>query len=348
LFVLGLLGMASLVLAGRSLAAVTPHLVVTSREAGHNQTLTITASKQLTDDAVGRVQLYVPSGFTLNSPADGSRVGLASANVVMRDVNPNTEQSWGGTVVAVPITDPDAAFESSNCDGNQHLAAWMVHLRGPRGTFSFPVFVDGASSFGPYVLVACFRPPDVPASDPNRSPNGTVVDSFTLLLKPFFRPTADGSYLWRSLWTPFHAGTETLDTTAQVEAQSSVVIPAGQIVIFGKTSTTKVGGKSVVQVTLSGQVLVDSEPVGPVRVTIRHGVTPAALVALGSVITGTDGGYTKVVTMLAKKQYYQASAELRAQDLGATGCQASFPNVPCIDATAGAGRVVSGAMLVER
>ena len=83
-----LAGMIALVVAGRSLAAVTPHLIVKSTETGTGQTLSIVASKQKADDPVGRVQLYVPTGFTLNSPASGS-VGKATAKVVMRDVDPS-------------------------------------------------------------------------------------------------------------------------------------------------------------------------------------------------------------------------------------------------------------------
>jgi hypothetical protein len=346
--ILSLLGMAALVLAGRSLGAVTPHLVVTSTAAGPGQTLSISASRQKVDDPIGRVQFYVPTGFTLDAPGDGGSAGKATARVVLRDVNPNAELAFSGAIVAVPITDPALVFENTNCDGSQHLAAWMVHLKGSKGALSFPIFVDAGSQYGPYVLVACFRPPDVAASDPNRSSKGAVVDSLNLALTPFFRPTTTGGYLWRSLWTPFTAGAETLNTSGNVEAQSTVAIPSGQVVIFGKKSTAKVGGKPVVRLTITGQVLVGGEPQGPVRVTIRHGAAPTKLVSLGSVVTGTDGGYTKVVTLLAKKQYFQAVAELRSKDLGSTGCQSSFPNVPCLDATAGAGRTVSGLMLVKR
>src|SRR5262249_43904403 len=154
-----------------------------------------------------------------------------------------------------------------NCDGNTHLAAWMVQLTGAKGvSLSFPVFVDGPSQFGPYVLTACFRPADVPAGTANRSAFGAVVGPVPLSLPPFNGPATAGEYRWRSLWTPFTAGTGTLDTTRNVEAQSVVTIPDGQIVIFGKKSTARVKGKSVSRVEISGRVLVGGEPVGPVLV----------------------------------------------------------------------------------
>jgi hypothetical protein len=335
--------------AGPSSAALTPKLVVSSVETAKSQMLTISASKPMADDAVGRVQFYVPTGYLLNSPAGGMSVGTATAQAVLRDVDPAHDQGLRGTVIAIGPGDGSVAWEAANCDGDTHLAAWMVQLTGAKGvSLSFPVFVDGPSPFGPYVLTACFRPADLPAGTANRSTFGAVVDSFTLSLTPFQRPTTAGDYRWRSLWTPFTAGTGTLDTTRNVEAQSIVTIPVGQIVIYGKKSAAKVKGKSVVRVEISGQVLVGGEPVGPVLVTIRHGSSPAKLVSLGTAKVGSDGGYTKFVTVTGSRQYFQASAHVPAKDLGANGCQASFPGVPCVDATTGAGRAISGTMLVKR
>jgi hypothetical protein len=99
---------------------------------------------------------------------------------------------------------------------------------------------------------------------------------------------------------------------------------------------------------VSGQVLVGGEPVGSVTVTIRHGSSPTKLVALGTFKAGADGGYTAFATLTKSRQYFQASAHLPAKDLGASGCQASFSGVPCVDATTGAGRAVSGIMLVKK
>jgi hypothetical protein len=350
---LGLAGMIALIVAGRSLGAVTPHLIVHSTEAGPGQTLSIVASKQKADDPVGRVQVYVPNGFLLNAPATGKSVGKATAKVVVRDVDPNSEATMVGGVSAISLTSTSIAYENTSCDGDQHLAAWMVQLKGAKGsTLSFPIFVDATSgastSFGPYVLVACFRPADLAANDPNRSAAGSVVDSLSLALSPFFRPTVDGDYRWRSVWTPFAAGTGTLNTAAAVEAQSIVTIPTGQIVIFGKKSTVSVHGKKIERVTITGQILVGGEPVGPGLVTIRHGSTSDKLISLGGAKVGTDGGYTTFATLLGPKEYFQVSSSLVAKDLGVSGCQASFTGVPCIDATSGGGRTISGTMLVKR
>jgi hypothetical protein len=338
-----------LLTAGTASAALTPKLIVSSVETAKSQTLTISASKATTDDAVGRIQFYVPAGYLLDSPAGGASVGTATAQAVLHDVDPAHTQGLRGTVIAIGPGDGSVAWEAANCDGNTHLAAWMVQLTGSKGvSLSFPVFVDGPSAFGPYVLNACFRPADLPSGTANRAAFGAAVDSFTLSLTPFQRPTAAGDYRWRSLWTPFAAGTGTLNTAGNVEAQSIVTIPEGQIVIYGKKTAGKIKGRSVIRLEISGRVLVAGEPVGPLLVTIRHGSSPAKLISLGTVKVGTDGGYTKFATLTGRRQYFQASAHLPAKDLGASGCQASFQGVPCVDATTGAGRTISGTMLVKR
>jgi hypothetical protein len=348
---LGLVGAGALVVASRSLGAVTPALVVAAGPVGPSQTLSISASRQKTDDPVGRLQLFVPGGYTLSSPVSGARVGTAAATVVIGAGDQAAGQSRQGLVVAISPTDPAVAYESASCDPSQHLAAWMVHLNGSGSTFSFPIFVDASSgagsSFGPYVLVACLRPPDVAPTDPNRSPNGTAIVSFTLALTPFVSPPTPGGYLWRSLWTPFAAGTGVLDDAATVEAQSTAEIPAGELVISGTRWTIKVRGEAVVLVAVSGQVLFDGQPQASVLVRIRHGATASKLVGLGRVRTGSDGRYVEVAPVL-RTQYLQAAADLPAKDLGASGCQASFATIDCLDATSGAAHLVSATIVVKR
>ncbi len=336
-----LCSVSALALAGPSLGAVTPQLKVATVG---GQTLSITVSRQQTDDPVGRVELVVPTGFTLASPAVGGSVGTATAKIVSRDVDPNTEHSWSGSVRTIAPTDPTVAYESASCDPVDHLAAWVVRLSAGKQTFSFPIFVDAptdaTASFGPYLLVACFRSADLPATDPNRSAKGSVVDSFTLSSNRFVNPTAVGNYVWRSFWTPFTAGTGDLDTTATVEAQSSSVVPAGEVDLAAMTSTARAGGVRVVVVTIFGRVLVGGAPTGSVVVRLRRGPTATKLVGLVRVRTGADGVYLDVVA-LPRAQYFQAIVYLPAKDLGAAGCQASFADIPCLDATTGAGHVVS-------
>jgi hypothetical protein len=146
-------------------------------------------------------------------------VGTATARAVLHDVDAAREQGLKGRVIAIGPSDGSVAWETANCDGSTHLAAWMVELTGAKG---------------------------------------------------------------------------------------------------------------------------------PLIVTIRHGSSPAKLVSLGSAKVGTDGGFTKFATITGSREYFQVSAHLPPKDLGASGCQASFAGVPCVGATMGAGRTISGTMRVRR
>lgn len=350
--ILGVAASVSLVAAGNALGAVTPRLVVSSNGAPVGpSTLSISASRQTSDDPVGRIQIFVPSGFTLSSPSPGAQVGTATARVVAGDVNPTAEQPLSGTVRAISPTDPTVAYENASCDTSGHLAAWMVRLGTGRTALSFPIFVDAVSdtgaSFGPYVLVACFRAADLPPSDPARSRAGGVIDSFTLNLTRFTVPTTAGGYLWRSLWTPFAAGTGSLDPAGSVEAQSTAQVLAGAITIDATTTPIKLQAKPMVLLIVSGRVLVDNQPQAGVLVRIRHGAFISKLVGLGRVRTASDGLYLQA-TLMHATQYLQASADLPATDLGESGCQPSFGDIPCLDATTGTGHVASMNMLVKR
>ena len=350
--ILGVVAVVSLVLADRSLAAITPRLLVTSSAtAAGPQTLSISGSSQKTDDQVGRIQLFVPIGFTLDSPPPGTRVGAVSARFVARGLSSAAEQSSTGSVTAISPTDPAVAYEGTSCDPGQHLAAWMARLGTGRTALSFPIFVDASSdataSFGPYVLVVCFRPANLAAADPNRSPGGRVIDSWTLTLTPFTAPTTAGGYLWRSLWTPFAAATGALDPTASVEAQSTVNVLAAGITIEAATTTLELHGTPVTLLIVSGRVLVDGQVQPGALVRIRHGPRSSELVALGRVRTGSDGIYVQV-SVLRATQYLEASVSVPGNDLGSAGCQPSFADTPCLDATTSTGNAATPTVLVKR
>jgi hypothetical protein len=341
----------ALVIAGRSLAGLTPHLLVNSVLAGAKQTLSVSASRAPGDDPLGRFQLFVPAGYALGSPAPGKQVGTVTAKVVITDQSPAAEKSLSGTVVAISPTDPVVSYEATTCDPGQHLAAWLARVGAGKTAFSFPIFVDAPSesgtSFGPYVLVACFRPPGLPPGDPGRSPNGGVIDAFTLALTPLTAPTTAGGYLWRSLWTPFAKTGGTLDPTGTVEAQSTVALPPGELTIAATKTTLALHGTPFAVLIVSGRVLVGGEPQAGVTVRIRHGPLPSKLVGLARVPTGSDGVYLATVVQHGS-QYLQAGADLPSRDAGAAGCQPSFGSIPCLDATTGAGHLATGTLLIRR
>ena len=69
------------------------------------------------------------------------------------------------------------------------------------------VFVDqttGAEAqLGPYKLVSCFKS----IAGANSDAYGNKFVSMSIAIDRLAAPTAAGSYLWRSLWTPFASDT---------------------------------------------------------------------------------------------------------------------------------------------
>jgi hypothetical protein len=196
------------------------------------------------------------------------------------------------------------------------------------------------------VLGACYKPADLPATDPNRSAAGDVVLSFTLSPNAFGTPTAAGSYLWRSLWTTFGAGTGALNTAATGEAQSATVVPGGQLDLQAATSSLRVHKTTVPVAVVSGQVSIGAQPQPSVLVRVRRGGSANALHVLTRVRTGLGGEFA-AVALLSGRTSFQAVADIPGKDLGTAGCQQSFPDIPCLDATNGAIRLTSAVVTVK-
>jgi hypothetical protein len=225
-----------------------------------------------------------------------------------------------------------------------------VRLKSGTHSLAFPIFVDaqptGSSPTGDYALVACFRPADLAATDPSRSPEGDVVESFTFSPTAFGAPSAPGTYLWRSLWTPFGAGTGALNTAGTVETQSVVTTPVGQLDLQAAKSSLRVQRKTVAVAVISGSVSVGGQPQPAVIVRLRRGPIVSALQVLTRVHTGAAGEFA-AVALLPQRTSFQAVATIPAKDLGAAGCQASSPDIPCLDATSGAVRLTSAVVTVK-
>jgi hypothetical protein len=274
----------------------------------------------------------------LDAPAGGVDVGSVTATVQSKQIGPGTEMPFkmSGKLTAIPVNDPAVAYESANCAGGAgHSGAWLARLAGGDNSWTFVIFVDPTSGaeaqLGQYKLVVCFKS----VNGANADPYGNKFVSMSLAIDKLGAPTAAGSYVWRSLWTPFASDSSgTLNQAASVEAQSMVKLPGGVLTLNGKRA-----GTVHVRVTLSGKLLVDAEPIGGWTVAIRHGVKPTKLGPLGNVKTNGAGAFSKLVN-LKGPQYFQVGATTGGGDLGATACVASF-GVPCVSATSGKIAVVS-------
>jgi hypothetical protein len=337
-------GALALVFAGSAFGAVTPKLTVS---VGGPTVSIKTSDQNPSDDAIAKLEIYVPSGFGLKAPVGGTVVGTVSGQALVKDIDPATEHAFTGDVVAIETTDPATAYENASCDNTTHAAAWLVRMRTDEATTNLPIFVDKTSAseaqFGSYKLVFCMRPPDLGGGSANRSSMGTKVDSMRLVLKGFTIPKAPGDYRWRSLWTPFTSGAATMNTAGRVEAQSIVRVPTGVLTLTAKRMATGHGFR----IRLSGRLIAGIEPADGIRVGISHGKSKGHLVSLGSAATNGAGKYLKLATV-TKSQWFQAGVTLLDQDLGPGACTASFgTGIPCADATIGAAHVLSSFVHVK-
>jgi hypothetical protein len=324
----------ALVLANGALAAINPRLDIAS--APQSKSMTLGARVGQTDDWVGRLQVFVPSGYKLSPPAaTGTAVTIQA---VQMQIGPSNIVKMAGTMK--PAATNDAAIVSwatTNCDNTSHAATWMVSVLGGDDSWTFPVFVDNTAGnetqFGSQKLVFCFGPREAGA----QNPFSNKLLSLSMTLNGVTAPTAAGDYTWRSLWTPFAGqlpatqaggavqGGDALDQNASVEAQSVVHASTGVLTITSKKS----GGK----VVLGGKLVVNGESMDGISIRVKHGATPSRLVTLAVVKSGSTGAWT-ASTKLKKPQYFQAGATIAGGDLGSAGCKASF-GVPCVSATSG-------------
>jgi len=322
------------VFANGALAAINPRFEVTS--APQSKSLTIGARIGQTDDWIGRLQVYVPAGYKLGTPAaSGSPV---SVQAVETSVGPSNIAKLAGSLKAAAPNDAAAvSWATTNCDNAGHAATWMVSLLGGDGSWSFPVFVDNTTGsetqFGAQKLVFCFGPREVGA----QNTVGNKLLALSLTLQGVTAPTAAGDYTWRSLWTPFAnqpspanpsdgtAAGDTLNQSGGVEAQSVVHVSAGVLTIRAQKSGNRV--------VLSGKFLVNGEAGDGVAVRVKHGSSVGSLVSLATVKTSTTGAW-KTGAKLKKPSYFQAGVTVAGGDLGAAACKASF-GVPCVSTTSG-------------
>src|SRR6201989_25525 len=84
--------------------------------------LTIKVSQAQTDAQPAKIQIFVPSGYTLNtSAAPGTTIGTTSGSVFARDANIPLPLS-GDVVVAPPNT------AASPCFTGTHMAVWLLRV----------------------------------------------------------------------------------------------------------------------------------------------------------------------------------------------------------------------------
>ena len=309
----------ALAFSSSALAAINPRLDVGTGV--QSKSLTIGARVGQSDDWIGRLQVYIPTGYKLSAPATGT----VAVQAVETQLGTSNVGKLTGKLTAAPAGDATVAWASTNCDTGVHAAVSTVTVMGNDDSWILPVFVDNTTGtetqFGSQKLVICFGPRGPGGSNPMAN----KLLSLSMTLSGVTAPAA-GDFTWRSMWTPFAGPSgDALDQNASVEAQSIVHVAPAELTIAAK----KVGAK----VLLTGKLVVGGEAMDGIKVKVTHGATKTKLITLGSAKTNGAGIYS-LRTPLKTLRFFQAGATVGGGDLGAPACKASF-GLPCLSATSG-------------
>jgi hypothetical protein len=311
----------TLAVAGSAMAAyTTPRLLVTG------DTIAVTQSKD--DDPTAKVTIYVPVGYTFQlTPTTGTQIGNVEAQIQAKAISPDAIVPVGGTIVVDDPTKPQYQTpQSIGCRGatTPVSAVWLLNLSAAGQTLIVPMYVSppaaGEAAFAAAKLQVCLPSSDVPPAQGGAALGAKLISAILKLNTGFFTaPAAENR--WRAFWTPYNAGTATINAAATVETQS-IAAPAGRLTLRAKY--TKARKRAAVTGSLTqGTAGVAGAPV-QVLVNSRR---------VGTVQTGSGGGYSFNVRIVRKGLYsFQARTTVPNRDLGAAGCSQTIPPIPCISA----------------
>jgi hypothetical protein len=347
-----------LALAGSALASFAPRLVASNL--GTSTRLGVVVGEN--DAPTAKVQIYVPSGYQIATPAVGTKLGSVTAVASAVDL--------GGA--HLPLTGEVDAIASNpalqaQCGTTDAAQTWDLHVSAAGQTLDIPLYVvptaGPETAIGPAKLVVCLPPPDVPVGTPGRSTFGAKLLSATFDVSAITEPTATGDYRWTSLWTPYNPGVGTANAAGSVETQSLRHIPTTLKLTVKKTrivtvKKARVKGKLRKVTTVRTRVTFLSTATDNGKAPASVSVTTTAG---GKRVGGATGSF---VLTAGKKATVVATASVDGQtsvpsgtptsatdlfyaDLGSNGCvpSAIFGGLPCSDATTG-GTVVKATTTV--
>lgn len=328
LAVLALAGTTALAFAGNALA--TQKLSVSQTATS----VTIKVSQAQSDPQPAKIQIYVPSGYSINaSAAPGTKIGSTSGTVFSRDANIPLPLS--GDVQVVPPT-----TNAPGCDPVPHIAVWNLALAVAGQAINLPVHVDqlaGAeAALGAYKLVVCLAPDDVPRGTPGRSPNGARLLDATFTVENVFTVPA-GQAIWKTITTPWAGGAPNPAGTVETRA----------FVASGAISIAKQVNAKRRLVRFSGKVTQAGAAVAGARVTMLLN----GKVTKFSARTNASGSYSLVLRKSGKKTSttFQARTTVAERDITSTGCASPTPGIPggCVSATASPFTAVSAKLRIR-
>src|SRR5438045_4882708 len=241
----------ALALAAPALAGYTPRLSVFSTgQSPGSAGVKVKYSQASNDDAVQRLSVFVPKGYTLSGGgAVGTRIGSATLSVVAGDIHKAVKTT--GPLVVASASDFQTEAQAWT-SGATHAAVWSVTVAVSGTAFRIPIYVDtsvtgAAAPNASGELTICFAAPDLPPGTPGRAALGAKIVNFALTTTAITAPKETGIYRWRAAAIPFTPGTNLSNAKGIVEVQSLVGLPL-ELTLNAKIAAAN-GGSSRVDLT---------------------------------------------------------------------------------------------------
>ena len=321
----------ALAITGSAFAAfTTPRLTVNSPTAG---AVTIGYTQTRDDDALNRLQIYIPTGYTVStSTAPGATVGAVTAVVQANAISADAIVPLNGTI---RVDSPTAATHNEPLDaacrgGATATAVWVLVLQSPTGPLEVPGYVIPAggpeTAFASTKLVLCLPSPYIPQAAGGAALGAKVINAQMTVPGGLITGPATGG-VWRAIATPYTVGAATPNVPGTRELQAIVAPPATL------TASRVVRGRNV---TVAGRLRRGATGVNGATVQLLRGTR-----VIRTARTSAAGVYSMRVRLAKGRYTLRTRSTVPAQDLGAAGCVTAISAAPCLGATTSGFRALS-------
>lgn len=328
--------MLSLAFAGSALAAFnSPRLVIDNpnEKVSGGGAVTITYRQAAEDDALFRVQIYIPQGYTTSLvPQAGQQVGTAAAVVNATQISqdalvPVTGRIVGDTYDATKYPTGAACVGDAGIDG-----VWRLELSAAGQSLIVPAYVQAVTG-GPLAAFAsgritiCLPSPYAEAGAARAALGAKLVSASMKIENVFTNPATPGAYRWRAVATPWTVNSGAPNPAGTVETQAFDTIPVNL------TVSTKVNHRRNT-VAISGRLQQNREPIAGrvVQISLRGRIVK-------TVRTNARGNFSAVIRARKGLNTIFFRSTGAALNLGAGSCTQTFAPVPCIAAMSSSYRV---------
>ena len=332
LLVLGLAATASLAFAAGALAAFTPTMSVSAKpaRAGVTSLTSIRVTVPRDDDALARIQMFVPSGYTATfGQAVGAEIGSVTAQVQVREPIAGAVLPITGTI---QVADPAAvAAAVTLCTGSAtHAAMWVLVLSASGQELRVPVAVDVAAgpvaAFASHLITICLPNPNIPVASGGATFGAKLINAQLNIRSVFGTPVASGDYVWRAVATPWPNGPGAPVAANTREARAHIMLPAA-VTVNVSQARRKIRGFRVVTVSGSAREATSALSGGTVRITVGNTVR--------TVRTAANGNYRTTFRLRGGRRYTASVRLTVAQRSAPSACSTAGPlqPVPCATET---------------